>query len=44
MALEYGLKMEMDAVHQWATIHDDAMEGLRAFTEKRKPRFRGGAQ
>jgi enoyl-CoA hydratase len=40
MDLARALRFEIDLVHEWATTHPDAMEGLAAFAEKRKPRFR----
>ncbi len=40
MSLDDALRFEMDVVHGWATRHPDAMEGLEAFAQKRKPRFR----
>jgi enoyl-CoA hydratase/carnithine racemase len=39
MSLENALRFEIDLVHEWATRHPDAMEGLEAFAAKRKPRF-----
>lgn len=39
MTLENALRFEIDLVHEWATRHPDAMEGLEAFAQKRKPRF-----
>jgi len=38
-ALKDGLRHELDFVHDYATSHPDAMEGLLAFREKRKPGF-----
>ena len=40
MARGKALAMEMDFVHDYATNHPDAMEGLRAFQEKRPAKFR----
>jgi enoyl-CoA hydratase/carnithine racemase len=37
--LETGLRSEMDYVENYATTEKDPMEGLRAFKEKRKPKF-----
>ena len=39
MDLHRALQFEIDLVHEWATTHPDAMEGLAAFAEKRAPRF-----
>ena len=39
MDLPRALQFEIDLVHEWATTHPDAMEGLAAFAEKRAPRF-----
>jgi len=43
MMMERGkaLAMEMDFVHDYATNHPDAMEGLRAFQEKRPAKCEG---
>lgn len=40
MARGKALAMEMEFVHDYATNHPDAMEGLRAFREKRPAKFR----
>ncbi|MBI5909232.1 MAG: enoyl-CoA hydratase/isomerase family protein [Betaproteobacteria bacterium] len=39
MDLARALQFEIDLVHEWATTHPDAMDGLAAFAEKRAPRF-----
>ncbi len=39
MDLPRALRFEIDLVHEWATTHPDAMEGLVAFADKRAPRF-----
>lgn len=39
MDLQRALQFEIDLVHEWATTHPDAMEGLAAFAERRAPRF-----
>jgi enoyl-CoA hydratase len=40
--LAAGLALEMDYVHNYATTEPDAMEGLRAFDERRKPAYKRG--
>lgn len=43
-SLADGIEMEKAYVHTYATTEPDAMEGLAAFSEKRKPVFGGAKQ
>lgn len=38
-SLADGLELELNYVHDYATKHDDAVEGLMAFKENRAPKF-----
>jgi enoyl-CoA hydratase/carnithine racemase len=40
MNLRAGLELELSYVHSYATSCEDAMEGLMAFDQKRKPHYR----
>ncbi len=40
MPFDAALRFEIDFVHGYASTDPDPMEGLIAFKEKRKPRFR----
>ena len=39
--LAAALELEIDLVHDYATTSEDAIEGLMAFKDKRKPKFTG---